>query len=252
MALFFLYFCLPHGPVRLHTDTVLRKQGVHHLLNFLVVIEAKKPRLRPSQFMQLSLGGWHLNFLSLKLPLVWLLPPGKVPDSFPWNKNTQVSLVPEEAFRLSSLLPSSAPFLCLASSQTDSWQFWTALAHLCSLCLLLPSSSHSFATSFRCLLPYHLHAKADSIDTKLDVPSEGSSHALFSACHRTYGSAWKLPVCLVFQFRVYDYSGWPVSPSTRNSSACHGTSAHGCWLNEWGVRKAEALRVGLESSELSM
>ena len=116
-------FCLPHGPVRLHTDTVLRKQGVHHLLNFLVVIEAKKPRLRPSQFMQLSLGGWHLNFLSLKLPLVWLLPPGKVPNSFPWNKNTQVSLVPEEAFRLSSLLPSSAPFLCLASSQTDSWQF---------------------------------------------------------------------------------------------------------------------------------
>ena len=56
-----------------------------------------------------------------------------------------------------------------------------------------------------------------------------------------YDSVWKLPVCLFFQFMGYHFSGWTESPSSCNSSVCHSTFAHSYWVNEWRVRKTEAL-----------
>ena len=147
LAISFLYCCHPFGPVNLHTDTVLRKHGVHQLQ--VSGSKAKKPRFRQSQFMQLSLGGWHSNFLSLTLSFSYLLLSGKTPNSLAWNKNTQISLVPVEVFSFISLLLSSASFLCLAASQIDSLQFQTVLYHLCSLCFLIP-----FPIFFLVLLVY--------------------------------------------------------------------------------------------------
>ena len=48
LAVSFFYFLHPCGAVFLHPDTILRKRGVHQLLKCLVVVKARKPRLKQS------------------------------------------------------------------------------------------------------------------------------------------------------------------------------------------------------------
>ncbi|KAM7236744.1 hypothetical protein CapIbe_012416 [Capra ibex] len=68
-AVSFFYFLHPCGAVFLHPDTILRKHGVHQLLKCLVVVKARKPRLKQSR-----LCSCHLLMPSLHLkPLECLL-----------------------------------------------------------------------------------------------------------------------------------------------------------------------------------
>ena len=102
----FFYFLHPCGAIFLHPDTILRKRGVHQLLKCLVVVQARKPRLKQSRWCSCHLGGDFKIFLSFTFSLVYLLPSERTP-------NTHINLGPAKVVSLISLPPSSAPQLCI-------------------------------------------------------------------------------------------------------------------------------------------
>ena len=106
LGISFLSFCPPCGTVSLHADTILRKHGVPQRLKCLVVVQARKPRLKQSRWCSCHLGGDFKIFLSFTFSLVYLLPSERTP-------NTHINLGPAKVVSLISLPPSSAPQLCI-------------------------------------------------------------------------------------------------------------------------------------------
>ena len=90
-----LWSCLPT------TDTILRERGVHQLLKRLVVVKARKPRLKQSRLCSCHLVGDFKISLSLDTSPVYVLPSGNAP-------NTHINLGPAKVVGLISLPPYSA------------------------------------------------------------------------------------------------------------------------------------------------
>ena len=215
LAVSFLYYCCHCGTVHLHPDTILRKHGVHQRLKCLVVVKARKPRLEQSRLCSCHLVV-TLKFLCHQIRHQFIFYPQEMLQT-----PTSIWVLPKQ-FVL-SLYHLTLP-LSSASNQPDyvgSHRFACSppvFVHASLLHLLY------FFLSFRQLHTYHLHQKAGSTDTKLaSLPECSLCRLLYlSICD----SVWKLPVCLLFQFRAYHFSGWTGSPSSCNSSVCHSTFAH--------------------------
>ena len=95
------YFLHPCGAIFLHPDTILRKRGAHQLLKCLVVVKARKPRLKQSCLCSCHLVGGFKISLSLYRSPVYILPSGNAP-------NTHINLSPAKVVGLISLPPYSA------------------------------------------------------------------------------------------------------------------------------------------------
>ena len=102
----FFYFLHPCGAIFLHPDTILRKRATHQLLKCLVVVKARKPRLKQPRLCSCHLVGDFKISLSLTLSPVYLLFSGKAP-------NTHINLGLAKEVGLISLPPYSAPQLCI-------------------------------------------------------------------------------------------------------------------------------------------
>ena len=97
----FFYYCHRCGTAHLHPDTILRKHGVHQRLKCLVVVKARKPRLKQSCLCSCHLVGGFKISLSLDMSPVYLLPSGNAP-------NTHINLGPAKVVGLISLPAYSA------------------------------------------------------------------------------------------------------------------------------------------------
>ena len=104
LAVSFFYFLHPCGTIFRHPDTILRYRGIHQLLKCLVVVKARKPRLKQSRLCPCHLVGDLKISQSLILSLVYILPSGRIPT-------THINMDPAKVFGLISLPPSSAVYL---------------------------------------------------------------------------------------------------------------------------------------------
>ena len=106
LAVSFFYFLHPCGTIFRHPDTILRYRGIHQLLKCLVVVKARKPRLKQSCLHSCHLVGDFKISLSLDTSPVYILPSGNSP-------NTHINLSPSKVVGLISLPPYSAASLCI-------------------------------------------------------------------------------------------------------------------------------------------
>ena len=226
------FYCLhPCGTIRLHPDTILRIRGVLQRLKCLMVVKVRKPRLKQSCLCSCHLVGDFKISLSLTLSPVYLSPSGKAP-------NTHINLGPAKVVGLISLPPSSAPQLCISPAR---------LCRIPQVCFLTSGLCTCFSPLPLVLFPVL------QIATYISPPSKswqywhkaGCPFWVFLGpsfiCLSIYDSVWKSAVHLFFQFRAYHFSACSGSPSSCNSSACHSTFARSYRVNEWRMRKPEAL-----------
>ena len=184
LVISFFYFLHPCGAVFLHPDTILRKCGVHQLLKCLVVVKARKPRLKQSHLCSCHwVGDFKISVTDFVTSLYFIL------RKSPKHPHQFGSCQRSWPYLFTTLLCPSALHLTSQTVQDPTG----ALPHLWSLYVLLPSISCTFPCPSGSYI-YITSTKKLAVLTQSWLSLLSVPCAIFYICLCIYDSVWRLPV----------------------------------------------------------